>query len=243
MTPLALYLPISFQSTPPRGGRPDEPRLLSVGELVSIHAPAWGATIAASRPSPTSTVSIHAPAWGATLECQSFEVSLKFQSTPPRGGRLDRSLHVLARGEVSIHAPAWGATSTDTAPSARRSGFNPRPRVGGDLATRRRNRLIRMFQSTPPRGGRPNLPIEVTGDDVFQSTPPRGGRRAGVPELRGFAEVSIHAPAWGATFACPLAYCAAAFQSTPPRGGRPGSCPVDWAHCRFQSTPPRGGRR
>ena len=33
---------------------------------VSIHAPAWGATINANNIHTTAKVSIHAPAWGAT---------------------------------------------------------------------------------------------------------------------------------------------------------------------------------
>ena len=78
--------------------------------VVSIHAPAWGATPTLPPASPSRScfnsrsrvgsdhhrkqtnrlthVSIHAPAWGAT----------------PGGG-------VMLEGTVvSIHAPAWGAT-------------------------------------------------------------------------------------------------------------------------------------
>ena len=78
-----------FQSTRPRGARrailkqvEDEtfrfnPRArvgrdtiqLDVGTaqvLVSIHAPAWGATSLQSNSLVLSPVSIHAPAWGAT---------------------------------------------------------------------------------------------------------------------------------------------------------------------------------
>ena len=35
-------------------------------EVVSIHAPAWGATRSESRFTTEPKVSIHAPAWGAT---------------------------------------------------------------------------------------------------------------------------------------------------------------------------------
>ena len=56
---------------------------------VSIHAPAWGATLFLSGSiCGPGNVSIHAPAWGATLQP-----------------------HIKAiRSLVSIHAPAWGAT-------------------------------------------------------------------------------------------------------------------------------------
>jgi len=35
---------------------------------VSIHAPAWGATVDIYQGAVTGQVSIHAPAWGATTE-------------------------------------------------------------------------------------------------------------------------------------------------------------------------------
>ena len=103
--------------------------------IVSIHAPAWGATVQGQgRRRPTVSVSIHAPAWGATHTsprskggCESFNPRprvggdeeaggglvrlVEFQSTPPRGGR---------PGMMA----AWA-------------------------------RSYSMFQSTPPRGGRP----------------------------------------------------------------------------------------
>ena len=37
---------------------------------VSIHAPAWGATVAADGVLQLAQVSIHAPAWGATTRGQ-----------------------------------------------------------------------------------------------------------------------------------------------------------------------------
>ena len=78
-----------FQSTPPHGGRRNRgigkrqticfnPRPRMGGdhqhrrkqcpEVVSIHAPAWGATIHADGQCRDGLVSIHAPAWGATSQ-------------------------------------------------------------------------------------------------------------------------------------------------------------------------------
>ena len=79
--------------------------------------------------------------------------------------------------------------------------------------------------------------------EQFQSTPPRGGRQqSGVLEYIP-VEVSIHAPARGATF-FPLntKSAKAMFQSTPPRGGRRHYPTVKFFGKLFQSTPPRGGR-
>ena len=55
-------------------------------------------------------VSIHAPAWGATIDVVPITLTL-FQSTLPHGERHDsRRNYVRTALPVSIHAPAWGAT-------------------------------------------------------------------------------------------------------------------------------------
>ncbi len=61
-------------------------------QVVSIHAPAWGATVDDRDYLEQFCVSIHAPAWGATDD-------------PVERARI---------GAVSIHAPAWGATGIPT---------------------------------------------------------------------------------------------------------------------------------
>ena len=56
---------------------------------VSIHAPAWGATLPPHQKQKPSTVSIHAPAWGATTDhAFRFQSTQEFQSTRPHGARL-----------------------------------------------------------------------------------------------------------------------------------------------------------
>ena len=80
----------AFQSTHPRGVRP---RLLSI-VLIG------------------QTVSIHAPAWGATDPSDQLETEAEFQSTHPRGVRLVVDADFEDQAEVSIHAPAWGATGS-----------------------------------------------------------------------------------------------------------------------------------
>ena len=54
-----------FQSTPPHGGRHSFSAAICLA-LVSIHAPAWGATLLDFSKFAAAMVSIHAPAWGAT---------------------------------------------------------------------------------------------------------------------------------------------------------------------------------
>ena len=77
-----------FQFTLPRGERPTWNTPPSFLNNVSIHAPAWGATLGPGRGGRQRQVSIHAPAWGATKCSLGYRRALR----------------------VSIHAPAWGAT-------------------------------------------------------------------------------------------------------------------------------------
>ena len=77
-----------FQSTHPRGVRLPGLKLTFGHVLVSIHAPARGATTEVSHGGCGIRVSIHAPARGAT----------RFRAT------------TLTHNHVSIHAPARGAT-------------------------------------------------------------------------------------------------------------------------------------
>ena len=100
----------SFQSTRPRGARLIMLLYLLCLALVSIHAPAWGATKSKVKVCYCVAVSIHAPAWGATriiiktiANCACFNprarvgrdkyataiclISVRFQSTRPRGAR------------------------------------------------------------------------------------------------------------------------------------------------------------
>ena len=102
----------TFQSTHPRGVRPNFIPVSLLLCAISIHAPAWGATPNSIFVSGRRQISIHAPAWGATV------------------------LQVLPSfvGAISIHAPAWGATCTRCMLLSSKLDFNPRTRVGCDLS-------------------------------------------------------------------------------------------------------------
>ena len=140
-----------FQSTRPRGARRvhlkkpiiDEsfnPRahvgrdLFYLGltnfNRVSIHAPTWGATDGLFASLVIMDVSIHAPTWGATGFGEYQDKELEFQSTRPRGARLQS--HNRCRALLC---------------------FNPRAHVGRDIFLILRPSTI-LFQSTRPRGAR-----------------------------------------------------------------------------------------
>src|SRR5690606_17579724 len=142
--------------------------------LVSIHAPAWGATRASTALRWSSMVSIHAPAWGATRSGHSF--GRRWTSFNPRAR--------VGRVSFSLSCPAWSA----------------------------------LFQPTRPRGARHEPPPNHQQGGEFQSTRPRAARLF-LLELSGLERlVSIHAPAWGATFGRSACWRGCAFQSTRPRG-------------------------
>ncbi len=101
-------------------------------------------------------------------------------------------------GIVSIHAPARGATTTSGRPTGHPAGFNPRARERRDSSTRGSRRRESRFQSTRPRGARRCRPRRRRAVDSFNPRA-REGRDAGERDEPGAGEVSIHAPARGAT--------------------------------------------
>ena len=133
-------------------------------------------------------VSIHAPARGATAQrvLVLFERRVSIHA-PARGATIfDLSSDQAAL--VSIHAPARGATRWYTKAPARRDSFNPRARKGRDDW----------------------MVSDVAAWFQFQSTRPQGARPRGDAEIRVAVDVSIHAPARGATNSirtCRLSSC------------------------------------
>ena len=98
-----------FQSTPPHGGRHkknfERIQRLCFNPRPRMEGDAFNLLIV-----PDDIVSIHAPAWRATVA--SFDIVTKsmFQSTPPHGGRPFNIYNSKLKYCVSIHAPAWRAT-------------------------------------------------------------------------------------------------------------------------------------
>ena len=128
-------------------------------------------------------------------------VSRMFQSTHPRGVRRQADLAGRMGARVSIHAPAWGATERWSFWTLAQPGFNPRTRVGCDKAKVRTGPWAKMFQSTHPRGVRP-LPNGLPGrrSRCFNPRTRVGCDDQDLETEKALSLVSIHAPAWGATF-------------------------------------------
>ena len=236
------YLYYAFQSTPPHGGRRDQAGHLLSWHRVSIHAPARGATRAQGASHVLTRVSIHAPARGAT----------------PLGAN-----RFIAR-IVSIHAPARGAT-TKPFEYISPTGFNPRPRTGGDpshgvvdgldqivsihapargatAGFNPKDRSFLEFQSTPPHGGRPNDDDATKRGSKFQSTPPHGGRLAVLlPGQRKDVRFNPRPRTGGDQLAARKLEAIEEFQSTPRTGGDPRTKPPSSTPPSFNPRPRTGG--
>ena len=144
-----------------------------------------------------------------------------FQSTRPRGARPKNMTNQL---------PMILFQST-------------RPR-GARPATRNCHFFDKEFQSTRPRGARPLAATSIWMAMSFQSTRPRGARRFSHAESQAARDVSIHAPARGATrFGTNTVSAEAGFNPRAREGRDIVRRPSVSSDREFQSTRPRGARQ
>ena len=177
---------------------PLEPRA-PPGRLISILAPAWGASVGVVAEVNGGTIfqfspprggrllvpvcrverdiSILAPAWGASSPAVPSVLYVLFQFSPPRGGRPADEVHMGLSVHISILAPAWGASEragaylVEGVISILAPAWGASGRGWDDLA------ILEIFQFSPPRGGRRDKALLDTLKEKFQFSPPRGGRQ------------------------------------------------------------------
>ena len=147
-----------------------------IKNLISIHAPARGATLKSLRNFLSDTISIHAPARGATEPRKGKNEKNKNFNPRSREGSDVILICFYQKFIISIHAPARGATVLSATMQGQIINFNPRSREGSDLRDLRVACNLTQFQSTLPRGERPLWPKRKKTDQRFQSTLPRGER-------------------------------------------------------------------
>ena len=115
--------------------RTDDEEDCDLDLVISIHAPAKGATWLHFLFCHKLVISIHAPAKGATRgRIEKFMSTKRFQSTHPRRVRL-------------VGFPHYTTLILN---------FNPRTREGCDKLPRIKSSIRRTFQSTHPRRVRPH---------------------------------------------------------------------------------------
>ncbi len=201
-----------FQSTLPRRERPGARERQKITILISIHAPAKGATPCVAGPWPTSVISIHAPAKGATMKV-----------------RLPENNYF-----ISIHAPAKGATMVHGRPDGTARFQSTLPRRERPLLHSSGIPFLQISIHAPAKGAT-FLHAIYLHIHLFQSTLPRRERRHPGWIVPRVDVISIHAPAKGATMIKQLKNGGKIFQSTLPRRERR-YCPSD-DHCRTDFNP------
>ncbi len=212
---------VRFQSTRPRGAR--RRPTAQAAQATSFNPRARGGRDGERVAPPVAFgVSIHAPAGGATGAGLRQPQAWAGFNPRARGGRDGAVRHYLGRPGVSIHAPAGGATTRFRSGGLSRFVSIHAP-AGGATCGGEHVCLTCGSFNPRARGGRDTTAgNEVLDGKMFQSTRPRGARPTGVGVGEYVAQVSIHAPAGGATepprlFEPPQPL----FQSTRPRGARP----------------------
>jgi len=100
---------------------------------------------------------------------------------------------------------------------------------------------LRLFQSTPPRGGDFRAIFKAAGLTLFQSTPPRGGDLC-ILIVCNYESVSIHAPARGRRLGGLLIVSVLSFNPRP-RAGATGKAAQAAKAPRVSIHAPARGRR
>ena len=156
-----------FQFTRPRGARPHSSSGRSRKSIVSIHAPAWGATAAPGTDTPLSRSFNSRARVGRDVRSNLTYQQGLFQFTRPRGARLRRSRIITMFTSFNSRARVGRDTiSPKTCLSSRR--FNSRARVGRDPKLLERRRHL-PFQFTRPRGARPRMAVFFSAGVSFNS--------------------------------------------------------------------------
>ena len=115
---------------------------------------------------------------GVRLRIYLGRKSLKrFQSTHPRGVRRRVPWWGKSKTKISIHAPTRGATCATVWLNQTSHHFNPRTHEGCDFLKYVKNKYLKRFQSTHPRGVRLKIKLTQNANLI----------------------ISIHAPTRGAT--------------------------------------------
>ena len=172
-----------------------------LGEGVSIHAPARGATYGDDvAVSGDSSFNPRARAGRDQVYTKVDSRCMKFQSTRPRGARLG------LRGAGGNFFPS----------------FNPRARAGRDKPPKIAKKQKHRFQSTRPRGARPEVSVKsLNFFFVSIHAPARGATRSCQSRSGGVQSFNPRARAGRDVLCKPWYHIVPGFQSTRPRGARP----------------------
>ena len=150
-------VPLVFQSSLPRGERRSVDTYCMIRQIISILAPARGATC-------------------RTLSSSSPTIS-DFNPRSREGSDIGNAA-LVAVFRISILAPARGATKVPDKIEIIEQNFNPRSREGSDQQSTASSRLFFYFNPRSREGSDQVSKDEVLTGWGFQSSLPRGERRS-----------------------------------------------------------------
>ena len=208
---------------------------------VSIRAPAWGATDQDAKTIGAFEFQFALPRGERLYPATFVDALVWFQFALPRGerraarprrldvwhvsirapawGATDVGVLVTLQRVVSIRAPAWGATGTFGSKTVLCACFNSRSRVGSDLIDGDAVNQRQGFNSRSRVGSDKSMRITAAAMRCFNSRSRVGSDGIGIDHLDQ-TNVSIRAPAWGATGHPAKQPGSDAFQFALPRGER-----------------------
>ena len=161
-------------------------------------------------------------------------------STRPRGAR--HSLHGFVLSPKSFQSTRpRGARQDAHAASPDGRDFNPRARVGRDKS-RFHKTALRLNFNPRARVGRDLGYFQVVRDSDISIHAPAWGATPCLCSYSTAHRISIHAPAWGATRFAGALYAPRDISIHAPAWGATASARASRLRCRFQSTRPRGAR-
>ena len=172
--------------------------------LISILAPARGATAKLEKWISETKISILAPARGATGEARARREPGPFQFSPLREGRLMQPYSIAREDVISILAPARGATRVDCAVCCT-VHFNSRPCERGDIWSYTISSYSPISILAPARGATCYATVYVYRSKYFNSRPCERGDVSSLHIPISKIKISILAPARGAT--CNKSFC------------------------------------
>ena len=167
---------------------------------ISIHAPARGATVHPLSHQRIRRISIHAPARGATNNPNYHaRQHNEFQSTLPHG---ERRQEITRRQSIINFNPRSRTGSDDSVLWETNApvNFNPRSRTGSDLQPTSRIASSNHFNPRS-RTGSDFTRLQPVPDIVNFNPRSRTGSDIGMITSQKMMQISIHAPARGATMA------------------------------------------
>ena len=161
----------------------------------------------------------------------------------PAWGATRRRPSATRVSAVSIHAPAWGATPRRRRGRGEDGGFNSRSRMGSDATPPNPPPSTNKFQFTLPHGERRNSAQSAALDQQVSIHAPAWGATTIIEAEGVLRQVSIHAPAWGATEGVRAFEKAAGVSIHAPAWGATHPCAAKGVTRKFQFTLPHGERQ